>query len=64
MNRKRKEITFDQAVENKLVPKKDKRKRRMYEQETLADMKRKPRKNQYLDKEDKPYSKIEETITV
>ena len=64
MNRKRKEITFDQAAENKLVPKKDKGKRRMYEQETLADRKKKPKKNQYSNKEDEFHSKIEETITV
>ena len=64
MNRKRKEVTFDQVAENKLVLKKDKGKRRMYEQETLSDGRRKSRKNQYLDKEDEPHSKIKESITV
>src|SRR5205085_2149733 len=61
---KRKEIILDQAEEKKLVSIKDKRKRRIYKQETFSKEKENSSKNNEIVKERKLYPRIEETIIV
>ncbi|CAG8611962.1 5654_t:CDS:2, partial [Paraglomus occultum] len=63
-SRKRKEVLSERTEDKKISPVKDKGKRKMYEPETSLKEKEDSHKSNDLDREQKPYSRIEETITV